>query len=636
MKYPDSQLEQNLMKLITFLFFLFVFLTFIGPIDDPDTPWHLKTGEYIFLNKTIPTSDPFSFADDTLPFIGKFILTQYWLAQVLLFLVYKYGGAFGLVLFGAAILTSLAALLRYLIRDIGFYLSFLITGVFVFFLHDFQAIRPQLFTFLFSGIVICLFEKYKEQRNLSFLFPLVLLMPLWANLHGGFIYGIVLIAIYMISYGLQFNLGKTEAMASTEQASKKQYYHLIIICVFAVLLSMANPNAYKAFFYAFTTHSKDLFSGIQEYQSPFQIMKSGPLRIFYGFLIYIFASAVMILVFMKRRDFTALLLLLFSIVPALVSIRYLSLFFIIATAMFRHIPVSAKPRIALKIKYGLHIVMITASLSLIFFYNPLPNKSIFKFNDSDFYAVSAADFLIKNNISGNIFASYNKSSFLLFSLFPESRLYSDSRFLSEKRIKISDDIEGVYESVTEIFGDINRLIPENLRTIQVAEALPPPTEAGGGNALRPSDDLAKSLTWNEALENIKADIIVHEAVNKYSGDIYPFIFKLSRDESWRLIYSDGNVLIFLRNIKKYADIITKYNKPKSLIYDEIITESLKNKESQGFYSTVSLALLLKGIAGNKTNVIIETALALNPNDKLANYCKTLYLLINHAKKQTSH
>lgn len=634
MKHPDSQLEQKLMKLITFLFFLFVFLTFTGPIIDPDTPWHLKTGEYIFLNKTIPTSDPFSFAVDALPFIGKFILAQYWVAQVVLFLVYKYGGVFGLVLFRAAILTSLAALLRYLIRDKGFYLSFLLTGAFVYFLQDFQGIRPQLFTFLFSGIVICLFEKYKEKRNLSFLFPLLLLMPLWANLHGGFIYGIALIAIYMISYGVQFYLGRTEG--SSDPTSKKQFYHLILICAFAVLFSMANPNIYKVFSVALTPHFKDIYSTIQEYKSPFQIMKSEPSRIVYGFLIYIFASAIMILIFIKRRDFTALLLLLFSIVPALVSMRYIPLFFIVATAMFRHIPVSAKPRMALNIRSGLHIVLIMASLPLMLYYNPLMNKNIFKFNDSDFYAVSASDFLIKNGISGNIFASYNKAAFLLFRLFPESRLYSDSRCLSETRIRISNDIDGVGEPVTETLEAINRLLPENIGTIKVTEALPSPTDAGDGNASRSRDNLVKSLTWNEALDNIKADIIVHEAVNKYSGGIYPLIFKLIRDDSWRLIYADGNVMIFLRDIKKYSKIIIKHNKHKSLIYDEIIMESLKNKESQRFYSTVSLALLLKGFADKKTNTIIDMALARNPKDDLAHYCKTIYILMDHARKQGAH
>lgn len=621
MKYIDSTLEQKLKKLITVLFFLLVFLSFTKPVLDPDTPWHLKTGEYIVLNKTIPTSDPFSFADDPLPFIGTFILTQYWLSQICFFLIYKYGGVFGLALLSATILTSLAGLLRYLIREKGFYLSFLITGVFVYFMREFQGVRPQLFTFLFSGIAIFLFEKYREKRNLRLLSPLILLMPLWSNLHGGFIYGVVLIVLYTISEAIQCYLGGKQTAALPERFPKKRFYHLLLIISVAILFSMANPNTYKAFFYAFTTHSKDLFASIYEYQSPFQLMKSGPSTVVYGFLLFVIASALMIFVFIKRRDITPLLLLVFSIVPAMVSIRYIPLLLIVATSVFRYIPVRANPELASRIRLSVHIALMIAATSLMLVYNPLKNNGIYRFQDSTFYAVSASNFLIRNRISGSIFASYNKSSFLMFRLFPESRLYSDSRFLSTDRIRTSSNIEGEFDTTKEVLINVSRLIPKNIGAINVSS--------------NEKDIIKKNIHWKDSLDRIKADIIVSEAVNMYSGTIYPLAFNLIQDESWKLIYADGTVLIFVRDIEKYENIIMKYNKPKSLIYDEIIAESKAAKDSPGYYSTTALAMLLKGFADKNTYALIEKALALNPKDVFAQYCETLYILMDHAKKQST-
>lgn len=636
MKYSDLSADRILKRLLAFFFFLLIFLSFMKPVIDPDTPWHLKTGEHILLHKAIPTSDPFSFAEDSLPFIGKFILTQYWLAQIIFSLVYKYGGTFGLALMSATILTFLAGLLRYLIRNKGFYLSFLITGVFVYFMREFQGVRPQLFTFLFSGFVIFLFEKYKEKGNMTFLFPLIFLMPLWSNLHGGYIYGVVLIVIYSIAEIIQSYIGSWQATPLPERLSKNQRYCSLAIVVIAILFSMANPNMYKAFFYAFTTHSKDLFSGIYEYQSPFQLMKSSLSPLLYGFLLFIIASIVMIVIFIKRRDVTPLLLLVFSVIPAMVSIRYIAFLFIVSTAMFRYIPLEIRAELATKMRLAIHLVLLIASSALMLIINPLKDNNMYKFSNNIIYAVSASDFLLGNRISGNIFSSYNKSSYLLFRLFPESRLYSDSRFLSSERIRTSSIIEGDYTTVIEVLNIINKLVPKQIGTIEISSQGNGATPEVANSTELPSRNISpRSLNWENSLDTIKADIIVHEAVNMYSGHVYPFIFNLIQDESWKLIYADGNVLIFVRDIQKYKNIIIKYNKPKSAIYDEIITESMADKDTPGYYSSTALAMLLRGSANENTYALIEKALARDPGNVLAHYANALYLLMDKARKKSA-
>lgn len=143
--YSKLLAEQILKGPITVLFFIRIFVSFMKPVRKPDTSRRLITCGYIILNKTIPTSDSFSFVDDSLPLIGKVIFAQYCLTLLFFFLVYKYFGPFCLVMMGETILTFLAGLLRYRIRDKGFNFSFFITRVFVYFMRSFQGIRPQLF-----------------------------------------------------------------------------------------------------------------------------------------------------------------------------------------------------------------------------------------------------------------------------------------------------------------------------------------------------------------------------------------------------------------------------------------------------------------------------------------------------------
>jgi hypothetical protein len=626
MKFLNSEVERKLRVLIVFLFFLYVFISFIKPILDPDTPWHLKTGEYIFLNKTIPTSDPFSFANDPIPFIGKFILTQYWLSQTLFFLIYKIYGPFGLVVMGATVFTSIIALLWYLLRNKGFYISLFITGGFAFnVLRDFSAIRPQIFTFLFATIVIFLIEKYKEKKSINYLIPMPFLMILWANMHGGFIYGIVLILIYILSEGIKFYKCNRSSMISDGRLSSKQFHYLIIICALSVMVSLINPNTYKAFLYAFTTHSRNLFYFVEEYQSPYKIMQINPTKMIYSFWFYLFVAMVMMIIFIKQRALNPLFLLLFSITPALISIRYIPLFSIVAAATFRYIPTGSKPEMTLKMRYGINILIIIFFSILVFGSNPFRDDNIYRFNDSAFYPVSASNFLIKNKLFGNIFSSYNKSAFLIFRTFPESRVYSDSRYISEHRIKISSRIEGEFDSIREQLENINRLIPAAIGTINITSR--------DKEKYKPKDDMIGDRSWKDLLDDINAEIIIHEAVNLYSGNIYPLIFKLIQEDTWKLIYSDGNVLIFVRDIPKFKDIIIRYNQPKSSIYDEIISEGIKGlgKNNPEYYSSIALALLLKGTADDTTSLFIEKALSLDPNNITANYCNALYLLMNQKK-----
>ena len=625
--------ERNLRRLALFVFFLTVFLAFVYTLRDPDLPWHLLTGQYILTNRTIPmSSDPFSFATGKISSIGGFILSENWVAQSLFFIIYRYLGPLGLVLTRAVVFTLIIAIIWYLVyRKKGALIALLSSGTVAFLTIFFSGIRPQIFTFLFSAVLILLIERYRDTRSVKWLYPMPLLMLVWANMHGGFIYGVVLIFVYLFGTAAELLLEGRLASPEEDRLSSRQFTLFLVFGFLSVLFSLINPNTYEAFVFTFMSHIPgynvhNVADTVLEYRSAVTYSKTYPSVMIYGFWVCVACAAVMAAVFIKRRQPTQLLLLIFAVTPALVAVRYIPLFLIVAAPLLAYMPRIGFFKPPAPLKVGLWTVAIVLFSFVAISYNPFRSRAILVFNESFDYPVGAANFLLKNGIKGNIFASYITAAFINFKCYPGSRIYFDGRFVDVERIIMGNKIEGQFDSSREILASINRLLPAGIGNIKISR----------GGRQRENKASWNDSQWKELLDKIGADIIVHEAVDYYTGIIYPFVFKLARDDTWKLIYADGTVMIFVRNEPKFKDVIAKYQLPKSRIYDEMLKESeAVGPRGKRYYSTTALALLLKGIADKHTSFYIDRALSRDPKDLIANYSKVLYLLMTQHKEKGS-
>jgi hypothetical protein len=151
----------------------------------------------------------------------------------------------------------------------------------------------------------------------------------------------------------------------------------------------------------------------------------------------------------------------------------------------------------------------------------------------------------------------------------------------------------------------------------------------------------ESQDWFTLLEQSGAEIIVHEAINNFSGQLYPLIIRLYFEKNWKMVYLDGNVLIFLKNIQKFQDQISRLEKPKGWIFDEIIWESkygIRNGRSavptvgnySNFYANLAFGLIAKGQTDDRVEVLIENALLLSSDNFSANLYKNLLKEIKKA------
>jgi hypothetical protein len=172
---------------------------------DPDTMWQIAVGQWILDHRAVPETDVYSFTMRGQPWIS----TQ-WLAQVLYAKTYAIAGWSGpVVLAASAIAATFALLARFLSRHLRESTTLVFVAAALALTVPHLLARPHVLAMpLLVAWVGGLIASADRSRAPSFwLLPL---MALWANLHGGFVFGLVLIAPIAL-----------DAVLSAEPASRK-------------------------------------------------------------------------------------------------------------------------------------------------------------------------------------------------------------------------------------------------------------------------------------------------------------------------------------------------------------------------------------------------------------------------------
>jgi hypothetical protein len=161
-----------------------------------DLGWHLAAGDLIRDQGSIPFYDPWSFTS-----AGRQWFNLSWLWDVLASVIFQHTNFAGLTLFAVACGAVIAGYLTSVCLSSG--ASPIAVGISVFaacllypafaaaYPNIYLAVSPNISTMLFA--VIFYGECLKRTRRI-FLLPAV--MVLWANLHGGFLLGLIIVGIF--------------------------------------------------------------------------------------------------------------------------------------------------------------------------------------------------------------------------------------------------------------------------------------------------------------------------------------------------------------------------------------------------------------------------------------------------------
>jgi hypothetical protein len=155
---------------------------------DPDTMWQITVGQWILDHRAVPQTDVYSFTMRGQPWIS----TQ-WLAQVLYAKTYAIAGWSGpVVLAAGAIAATFTLLTKSLIRRLSDSTALVFVAAALALTVPHLLARPHVLAMpvmvmWVSGLIAA------ADRREAPSFWLLPLMALWANLHGGFVFGLFLI-----------------------------------------------------------------------------------------------------------------------------------------------------------------------------------------------------------------------------------------------------------------------------------------------------------------------------------------------------------------------------------------------------------------------------------------------------------
>jgi hypothetical protein len=485
-------------RLLVFVLLAAIFTLTAGQITDPDFWWHLRTGQLIFETRAIPHTDIFSFTAQ-----GKEWVTHEWLAEVLIYAVYKWSGWGGLVV-SFSLLTTAALWVAYrraatvaphpYVAGASLLVGALATA-------PMWGVRPQMISFLFTSIYVAVLGDYARGGGAKKLWRLVPLMLVWVNMHGGYALGLALVGLTGAGVVLDELMGERR-----ERRLLCRQRPLLLLFAACVLVVPLNPNGLRMFSYPFETlNSHAMHAYIDEWLTPnFHLIISQP------FALLLFATFAALALSPKKVRAGELLLLCVAAYAALRAWRNIPLFGLVAIpvlaehawqlltsrAWWRWLTVAERRETGAKawVQLALNVLLLIclpAGLCVANVANVMARQASV---EAEKYPAAAVEFLRAHPESGAIYNEYGWGGYLIWKLYPQREVYIDGR--------------------ADVYGDA--FMEEALQT------------------------MAGERDWRAPLERYGVRTVMIKPNS-------PLASLLRQDAGWRSVYEDRQAVVFFKH-----------------------------------------------------------------------------------------
>ncbi|MDO8555226.1 MAG: hypothetical protein Q7R75_01520 [bacterium] len=494
------------LKILLVVFFFAFFASFlIHPLFaiNQDLARHFKISQVILDTGSVPKSNLFSYTNPDFQFVNT-----HWLGGVIFYLLSKIIGLKGLVIFTAGILLisfGIIFLLSYKKSQDNFWLALWaglwVVGIFI----ERTDARPEIFSYLFFAIFLLVLH-YSISRP-KWLLLLPILEVIWVNTHIYFFLGPVIFSFFLLEKII-------------EKRGLKKNKHLLLVGFSIFLATLANPNGLKGVLYPFRVFANYGYT-IVENQTVFFLLQFS----YHPYIIALFFLAVAFLAvsfFLKGKKISAFDILTAATLSFLgfYAVRNLSIFALgIMPIMVGNLtgPLNeakefiklqtgnAKSRAFEIIMFVIAFVIFSAGI-----YSNRKNISLYV----EPRAKKAADFVIQNNISGNMFNNFDVGGYLINRFYPERKVFIDNRpeaypaqFFKDVYIPMQEDKE-VWDRYSAKY-DFNFIFFEH----------------------------TDMTPWARKFLNI-----------------------IANDKNWVAVYLDNNEVILVKNSLNNEEIIEKYGR----------------------------------------------------------------------------
>jgi hypothetical protein len=233
-------------------------------LGDAGIGWHIRNGELMLRTHAVTRVDVFSYTMTGRPWVA-----WEWLYDLIVGAIHEWLGLNGVVFFTALVialtfaLTFRILLARGSLLQISLVLLLLAMGASM--IH-FLA-RPHVLSWLVTVSWFHLLDsaEVSPERRRWLLFSPVLML-LWVNMHGGFLFGLALLGLYWLGAVIKYAQHK---LTEEKRSAVIWIKQLSAVAVLAFLATLANPYGYKLHVHIYHYLSnRFLMNHIDEFRSP--------------------------------------------------------------------------------------------------------------------------------------------------------------------------------------------------------------------------------------------------------------------------------------------------------------------------------------------------------------------------------
>uniref|UniRef100_A0A831XEV0 TPR domain protein n=1 Tax=Geobacter metallireducens TaxID=28232 RepID=A0A831XEV0_GEOME len=497
---------------LSWLFFATLFLSALRPMGDFDTFWQLQSGKYIWQTKAFLYCDTFSLAHNA------FRLEHCWLSDVAFYGLYSIGGYTLLSLIKPILLVPCGVILYRRSRQCGVPPVLAVPVLLVSLLASSPSWveRPQLWTFLFSLLYLKLLFDGRENglRSWGWLVPL---MILWANLHAGAVFGLVLIGLFWGGelWRALFSRGRWLNVAS-----------LAGVGAAALGASFVNPYGSRIPLQLLAHFNLTRIGGGQESIMEWLPPSTAQVPLFY----VLFAVwGVLILVRCRRSDhaevifFAAFCYMGWNQVRHAAFVPLLAGFFLPAAIheggyVLRRIA----PSLALSLPFSNGVI----ALLLVFVVGHNVARGEFGVGlDSRQFPVAATTFVETHRLPPNLYNFYDWGGYLMWRLYPHYLVFVDGRNTSLEMLEASNRIDNSWQG------------------------------------------------WRDDLARYGVQTVISRTCYYDTGGPVPLVETLAADPEWALVFADEVAVVFVRRDEGSRRLLQTLEIPAINVYRTMQAEA---------------------------------------------------------------
>jgi hypothetical protein len=372
--------------------------------------------------------------------------------------------------------------------------------------------RPQMVSFLFAAILVAQLARVREGGRLSW--PLPLLMMVWANMHGGFVIGDLVLLCFAAGAVIEYrhDLAKLR--------------HLLLWVAIGIGASLLNPNGALVFGELLSFNS----STVTEFQSTWVRFAQGE---WFIVILWLLIGLYGVGVWSARRLYWPELLV--ALFLAYFSVAYIRNVGFFAVAMLPSIGYYLQQGRLLRSKsitpfFKCLILLGFAALLLWQGKSFLQNGDKARFTRS-LYPEAAAQFILTSGIQGRMFNDYDFGGYFIWKLYPQHRVFIDNRGLD-----------------ANVFRDFASIM----------------TLKGGYKG------------FSVLLDRYGIDYVVLPIMNFQTGRLTPLLKSLPYIPGWIPIYVDPQSYIVARYSPANVGVIERFQLSRDVFHNQLVGNLITN------------------------------------------------------------